>query len=146
VQLLAWFRAVGSLLLGVIGQLLFRRFGQSQSDAQWSVDGALDGLFTLSLQALPVELIWLVCGALCYVLAVLLWVQVLQQLTLARAYPLLSLAYPLVYCGAIVWLGEAATPQRTGGTLLVCLGVLLAMAPGAQQSNGTRRSADPANE
>jgi len=83
---------------------------------------------------------------LCYVLAVLLWVQVLQQLTLARVYPLLSLAYPLVYCGAIVWLGEAATPQRTGGTLLVCLGVLLAVAPATQQSNAKSGTVRAANE
>ncbi len=145
-QLLVWCRAVGSLLLGVAGQLLFRRFGQSQSDAKWSVDGLLGELVTLSLRTVPLELLWLVGGGLCYVIAVLLWVQVLQKLTLARVYPLLSLAYPLVYCGAIVWLGEAATPQRTGGTLLVCLGVLLAVAPAAAQPNGTTRAAGAANE
>jgi len=120
-QLLAWSRAFGSLVLGVIGQLMFRRFGMSQTDAHWS----FEALSTLSLQTLPAEFLWVLCGGLCYLIAVLLWVQVLQQLSLARAYPLLSLAYPLVYVGAIVWLGEAATPQRTGGTLLVCLGVLL---------------------
>lgn len=124
-QRLAWLRAVTSLLLGVSGQLLFRRFGMSLNNVDWS----WDALLALRLPTLPVELLWAVSGGVCYLVAVLLWVQVLQQLTLARAYPLLSLAYPLVYVGAIVWLGEAATPQRTAGTLLVCVGVLLAVAP-----------------
>lgn len=112
-----WWLAIGSTLLGVVGQLMFRRFGIDQAGLRWP------------LEAMPQGLGWLVVGGLCYLLAVLLWVNVLQKLTLARAYPLLSLGYPLVYVGAITWLGESATPARTVGTLLVCTGVLLAVAP-----------------
>ncbi len=117
-----WWRAIASTGLGVVGQLMFRRFGMSQAELSWPLD------------AMPQGLGWLVIGGLCYVIAVLLWVNVLQKLSLARAYPLLSLGYPLVYIGAIVWLGEAPTLARTAGTLLVCVGVLLAVAPASAES------------
>ena len=43
------------------------------------------------------------------------------------AYPLLGLAYVLVYVGATLWprLAEPASVLRTGGTLLILAGVML---------------------
>ena len=96
--LVVWGRAIASIILGVAGQLMFRRFGLSQADSGWPFGIPL----SLSQDLLPQGLGWLLAGGLCYLVAVLLWVKVLQQLTLARAYPLLSLGYPLVYLGAIV--------------------------------------------
>lgn len=78
---------------------------------------------------LPAGLGWLAAGASCYLVAVWLWINVLRELPLSRAYPLLSLGYPLVYVGAVLWLGEQVTALRALGTLLVCVGVLLAVAP-----------------
>lgn len=132
-QLLDWGRAGASVVLGVVGQLMFRRFGMGLAESGW-VPGLL---WPLDVQPQALEALlhgagWLLTGTLCYLFAVLMWVRVLQQLTLARAYPLLSLGYPLVYLGAVVWLGEAATLPRTLGTALVCVGVLLAVAPARQ--------------
>lgn len=113
-----WQAAGGSVLLGVGGQLLFRRFGQAQSGAHWP---RLDELVW------PAEAHWLGGAIFCYLTAVVLWVKVLQHLPLSRAYPLQSLAYPLVYLGAIGWLDEALTLNRGLGTLLVCAGVTLSV-------------------
>lgn len=114
-----WLRAAGSVALGVVGQLLLRRFGMHQTDG-WPL------LDTLSV---PAGLEWLIIAIGCYLMAVLLWIGALRELPLSRAYPLLSLSYPLVYLGAVGWLGEEFTWSLTLGTSLVCLGVLLAVAP-----------------
>ena len=132
----SWWHAIASIVLGAAGQLLFRRFGMSQGDSGWPRGVS----WSWSSEILPAGLGWLVLGALCYLFAVLLWIRVLQRLTLARAYPMLSMGYPLVYLGAIGWLGEAATLERTIGTLLVCLGVLLAIAPSADLAGADLRA------
>ena len=127
-QSLGWYQAGASVILGVAGQLLFRRFGMSQTD--WP---------QFDRFALPAEPGWLIVGVACYGVAVLLWVNVLRGIPLSRAYPLLSLGYPLVYGGAALWLGEAFTLQRTLGTALVCVGVLLAVAPSSAPASAASR-------
>ena len=53
------------------------------------------------------------------------WLAVLARYPLSFAYPMLSLSYVLVYVGATHWplLGEAPSPLRTLGTLLILTGV-----------------------
>jgi len=55
------------------------------------------------------------------------WLAVLVRYPLSYAYPLLGLAYVLVYAGATLWprLAEPASLLRTGGTLLILAGVAL---------------------
>jgi len=115
-----WLLGIWATLLGAAGQLLFRRFGQDQNPQ------SLIGLISLEI---PPGVAYLVVGVVCYFIAVPLWVRVLRDLPLSRAYPLLSLSYPLVYLGAIWWLGESVTLSRTAGTVLVTMGALLAVAP-----------------
>lgn len=136
----SWWRAITSVILGVIGQLMFRRFGLAQTDDEWpfGITQSVSG------EIFPQGIGWLLAGGIAYLFAVLLWVRVLQQLSLARAYPLLSLGYPLVYAGAVVWLGEEVTIMRTLGTGLVCLGVLFAVAP-ASASAGAASSSNTHN-
>ncbi|MEM7220815.1 MAG: 4-amino-4-deoxy-L-arabinose-phospho-UDP flippase [Pseudomonadota bacterium] len=119
-----WLSAAASIVLGAAGQLLFKRFA--------SLVGALpDTAGALLARVLP-DAGYLLAGVVAYLAAVLLWLRVLRSLPLAQAYPLLSLGYALVYVGAIAWLGEAPTLNRTLGTLLVVLGVALA-APVAER-------------
>ncbi len=126
-----WLLGIASTVLGAIGQLLFRRFGLAQPAEGWS---AFDVLAT------PAGVGYLAVGICCYLVAVLLWVAVLRQVPLSRAYPLLSLSYPLVYIGAVVWLGEAMSPLRTLGTSLVTVGAMLAVsaAPSVTQAAAAR--------
>ena len=55
----------------------------------------------------------------------------------AYGLSLLALSYVLVYAGATQWpaLAEAATPQRTIGTLLILAGVALASLTGGRASH-----------
>jgi drug/metabolite transporter (DMT)-like permease len=75
-------------------------------------------------------------GLVAYALSLLAWLAVLVRYRLSYAYPLLALSYVLVYAGATQWpeLAEAATPQRTVGTLLILAGVGLASLAGGRGS------------
>ncbi|MEO8465306.1 MAG: 4-amino-4-deoxy-L-arabinose-phospho-UDP flippase [Gammaproteobacteria bacterium] len=72
-------------------------------------------------------LTWTFAGLTAYGLSLLCWVAVLVRYPLSYAYPLLGLAYVLVYAGAALWprLAEPASVLRTGGTLLILAGVAL---------------------
>ena len=116
-----WWAAALSILLGGFGQLCFRRFGQLVEASGWAGDFQ-------ALPALAVAHWWvLVAGVGAYVVAVLLWLRVLSVVSLGRAYPVLSLGYVVVLIGAVAWLGEAVSWNRLLGTLLVVIGVVLAV-------------------
>lgn len=70
---------------------------------------------------------WTFAGLTAYGLSLVCWLAVLVRYPLSYAYPLLGLAYVLVYLGATQWprLAEPASLVRTGGTLLVLAGVAL---------------------
>ena len=70
---------------------------------------------------------WTAAGLTAYGLSLVCWLAVLVRYPLSYAYPLLSLAYVLVYIGATHWerLAEPASPLRTAGTLLILGGVAL---------------------
>lgn len=70
---------------------------------------------------------WTLAGLAAYGLSLLCWLAVLVRYPLSYAYPLLGLAYVLVYIGATHWerLAEPASVLRTGGTLLILAGVAL---------------------
>ena len=70
---------------------------------------------------------WTFAGLTAYGLSLVCWLAVLVRYPLSYAYPLLGLAYVLVYVGATHWqrLAEPASLLRTGGTLLILAGVAL---------------------
>jgi undecaprenyl phosphate-alpha-L-ara4N flippase subunit ArnF len=70
---------------------------------------------------------WTAAGLIAYALSLVCWLAVLVRYALSYAYPLLGLAYVLVYIGATQWprLAEPASVLRTGGTLLILAGVAL---------------------
>jgi undecaprenyl phosphate-alpha-L-ara4N flippase subunit ArnF len=70
---------------------------------------------------------WTAAGLTAYGLSLVCWLAVLVRYPLSYAYPLLGLAYVLVYAGATLWprLAEPASLLRTGGTLLILAGVAL---------------------
>lgn len=70
---------------------------------------------------------WTFAGLSAYGLSLVCWLAVLVRYPLSYAYPLLGLAYVLVYVGATLWprLAEPASVLRTGGTLLILAGVAL---------------------
>ena len=78
---------------------------------------------------------WTVGGLTAYGLSLLCWLAVLVRYPLSYAYPLLGLAYVLVYIGATQWprLAEPASALRTGGTLLILAGVALVTVAGRRR-------------
>ena len=74
--------------------------------------------------------LWTAAGLVSYVLSLAAWLVVLTRYPLSYAYPLLGLAYVLVYVGAtqLPSLLEPATTPRTLGTLLIFAGAALVAA------------------
>lgn len=72
-------------------------------------------------------LVWLVSGLICYAVSMLSWLFALTKYELSFAYPFLGVTYALVYLGAVYWdkIGEQLSWQRTVGTVLILIGVVL---------------------
>ncbi|MDD5392637.1 MAG: hypothetical protein PHE17_06420 [Thiothrix sp.] len=123
-----WLLMAISITCGALGQLFMKAGMQSV--------GALAAFFP-ALQSGQVSteqwfgVLWVVAGIVCYGIAMLVWIYVLGHFELSVAYPLLSVGYILVYLGAVLWprIGESFTLGKTGGIMLIMLGVALVAAP-----------------
>jgi undecaprenyl phosphate-alpha-L-ara4N flippase subunit ArnF len=118
------FAAVSVLLVSVAQLALKLGVGHIAADAlhEWRLlPGAL---------ATPMVLLPLAGGMACYGASVFCWLAALGRLPLNLAYPLLSLSYPLVYLGALLFpfFNETLNAQRFAGIALIMLGVALLMA------------------
>jgi len=67
----------------------------------------------------------LMVSLLCLAARSLLWLVVLRRERLLFAYPVMSLAYPLVLLLAHLAFGEAVSPGKAAGSLLVVAGVFV---------------------
>ena len=121
-----------SIVLSALGQLGMKAGMQHLKLAR------AGGEIAWSLASPPLRdaLLFTAAGLVAYGLSLLAWLAVLVRYRLSYAYPLLALSYVLVYAGATQWpeLAEAATPQRTIGTLLILAGVGLASLTGGRAS------------
>lgn len=96
------------------GQLLFRKAAIAAPPLS-SVSGLL------ALLSNPVFILALgIYGA-----ATLLWVGVLQQVPLSRAYSFMALSFVIVPVASMLLFGEAITPRLIIGIVLVFAGLLL---------------------
>jgi undecaprenyl phosphate-alpha-L-ara4N flippase subunit ArnF len=122
-----------SIVLSALGQLGMKagmqnlKLARAGGEIAWSL---------ASSPPLRDALLFTAGGLAAYGLSLLAWLAVLVRYRLSYAYPLLALSYVLVYLGATRWpeLAEAATPQRTVGTLLILAGVVLASLAGGRAS------------
>jgi len=105
-----------SILLSAMAQLMMKAGTQE-----------IHGLSGLPLINVWPAFIWIIAGLGCYALSMFLWMAALARYELSFAYPLLSLSYVLVYMGAALWprLHESVSLYKTGGVLLVVIGVVL---------------------
>ncbi|WP_380184325.1 4-amino-4-deoxy-L-arabinose-phosphoundecaprenol flippase subunit ArnF [Kalamiella sp. sgz302252] len=113
--------ALCSVLLVSAAQLLMR----------WSLvtlPAASDpAAFFAALLALPPEAWGLAGGLLAYALSMLCWLLALRRIALSKAYPLLSVSYVLVWCGALFLPGfhEGFHWGKLAGVVLILGGLLL---------------------
>ncbi len=112
-----------SIVLSAAGQLGMKA-GMQELHALATRGVALG---TASWSELAPAVGWTLGGLSAYGLSLVCWLAVLVRYPLSYAYPLLGLAYVLVYVGAALWprLAEPASVLRTGGTLLILAGVAL---------------------
>jgi multidrug transporter EmrE-like cation transporter len=80
----------------------------------------------------PLALLWaflsnayLWTGVVCYVLSLGLWLAVLSSVQVSVAYPLLSIGYVIAAVLGYFFLGETVSLVRSGGIVLICIGVAL---------------------
>lgn len=106
-----------SVSLGVTGQISLKH-GMGQVSAVAS-PGAVGTLLGAALNP------WVIVGIGCYGFSMLLWLLVLSKADLSFAYPVLGLSYLGVVLASWSILGEAVSPLRWAGTLVICLGVYL---------------------
>ncbi|GGF50601.1 hypothetical protein GCM10007301_07470 [Azorhizobium oxalatiphilum] len=81
----------------------------------------LDG--ALLVAAFQMPSVWV--AALSYLITYVLWIAILQQAGLGRAFPLTALSYVTVPLGAWALFGERIGWLPATGILLICLGVLV---------------------
>jgi undecaprenyl phosphate-alpha-L-ara4N flippase subunit ArnF len=122
-----------SIVLSALGQLGMKAGMQSLKLARAGGEIAWQAASTPPLSD---ALFFTAAGLVAYGLSLVAWLAVLVRYRLSYAYPLLALSYVLVYAGATQWpvLAEAATPQRTIGTLLILAGVALVSLTGGRAS------------
>ena len=66
----------------------------------------------------------LVAGLLLYVMSAIVWLKILSQWEVSKAYPLVGVGFALTVI--VGWmLGEQVGAQRIGGVALISLGVIL---------------------
>ena len=90
----------------------------------------------LGLSGLASPWVWL--GIVCLIVSFASWTQVLRTLPLNLAFALSNAQHILIPLGCWWFLGEAISPRRWGGILLVAAGLVLAAKP---LSNQEERSA-----
>jgi drug/metabolite transporter (DMT)-like permease len=107
-----------TLFLTVAGQLIIRARAVAVS-AGVTPDDRLAYLVAMFTDVL----VWVGLG--CAVLAAVCWTLVLQQATIAVAYPFQALSFVLAPLGALILFGEAVTPGQFAGMALIVAGVTL---------------------
>ncbi len=110
-----------SVALGSVGQLVLKH-GIAQIGGLHAAPGVL-GMLTGALRAIFTPYIFL--GFAFYGLSSLLWLNVLSQVKLSTAYPMIAVGYVLVVILSAVFLREKVSPITVAGLFFICLGVSL---------------------
>jgi multidrug transporter EmrE-like cation transporter len=68
---------------------------------------------------------FVLAGLACYVFSVGIWIAALSRVEVSVAYPMLSLGYIVNMIAAWALFGEALTPAKVAGTLIILVGVVV---------------------
>ena len=117
-----------SIVLTALGQLFMKVSAQYLT----SWEQVRDYLFFWQLAADERSfVIWLALGLMSYFCSMLLLIYVLSFLKLSRIYPLLSIAYVLVYLGAVLWprIDEDVSLEKNIGVIIIIIGGIVVSIP-----------------
>ena len=112
------FGIVTAVVGGAIAQLLMKT-GMGAVTLS-DIDSAIQ-----SWTSYPLHTLLILTGIATYILSMVVWIYVLKNNKLSKAYPLLSLGYVVVYGLAAFWPGiqEPYTLKKTIGISLIVFGV-----------------------
>ena len=106
-----------AVLLGATGQVIMKMgmkiYGEVSATSVW---GQL-------VPILKVPQVFL--GFVCYGLSAVLWIAVVSNVDLSLAYPMVSVAYVLVFVASWLFLGESINVTRIVGLAIIVAGVLV---------------------
>jgi multidrug transporter EmrE-like cation transporter len=106
-----------AVLLGAVGQVIMKMgmkiYGQVSAASVWS-------------QLVPIlKVPQVFLGFVCYGVSAVLWIAVVSNVDLSLAYPMVSLAYVVVFLASWFFLGEHISALRIAGLVLIVAGVLV---------------------
>ena len=106
-----------AVLLGATGQVIMKMgmkiYGEVSAASVWS-------------QLIPIlKVPQVFLGFVCYGVSAVLWIAVVSNVDLSLAYPMVSLAYVLVFLASWFFLGEQISPLRIVGLAIIVTGVFV---------------------
>jgi multidrug transporter EmrE-like cation transporter len=106
-----------AVLLGAAGQVILKRgmqiYGEVSVAGVWS-------------QLIPIfKVPQVTIGFLLYALSSVLWIAVVSNVELSVAYPMVSIAYVVVFVASWLLLGEDIPPLRIAGLAVIVTGVTM---------------------
>lgn len=113
------FYILTSIILGVCGQLFFKKGALHLGQ----IELQMRQIVTIVTRMLTSPALLL--GLACYAGGTFFWIIALSKVDLSYAYPMLSIGYVLVFFLSWWLFGEAVSPIRLLGTIVVCVGVYL---------------------
>ena len=109
-----------AICAGTVGDILLAKGMKEMGDISAM---NLRGIMDTALKALTSPK--LICGTAMLAVFLFVWLAVLSWEDLSVALPMQALNYVLVAFLSQYFLGEVVSPLRWGGTVLVCIGVML---------------------
>ncbi len=106
-----------AVLLGATGQIVMKKgmqiYGEVTAVSVWS-------------QLVPIlKTPQVFIGFVCYGISAVLWIAVVSNVDLSLAYPMVSLAYVIVFVASWLFLGETISPLRLVGLFIIVAGVIV---------------------
>ena len=106
-----------AVMLGATGQIVMKRgmqiYGEVSATGVWA-------------QLIPIlKTPQVAIGFLCYAVSAVLWIAVVSNVDLSLAYPMVSLAYVIVFLASWLFLGEQISALRLVGLLIIVAGVIV---------------------
>lgn len=128
----SWLILGVAILLTAVGQLFMKLSTQTLSGWGELWQQLTEYALTSGNQT---ALLWFSLGILSYFVSMLMWVYVLSFLKLSKAYPLFSIAYILVYLGAVLLpqFDESTSLQKSIGIAIIIIGVVIVSLPSPRE-------------
>jgi multidrug transporter EmrE-like cation transporter len=110
---------VFGVLLNAVAQLLLKAGTRVLGVIDVRAGALVDSALGVATQP------YILGGLTCYVLSVAIWIAALSRVDVSIAYPMLSLGYIVNALAAWALFGEALTPAKMAGILVILAGVVI---------------------